>query len=548
MRSRILLNLLLLPKFRLSSQRFRSAAAREQGFSLAVVLIAMLSVVVAGVALANRTQTGRLASTVITSNREAREVADAGLTYVISEWNRPENRGMFTGLQPMTAWTTDNAALKNPCNDLTPTESATSDLAGKDVEIDANRRFRIAEVIFSNNTNTFSAKPGSNTIFNGTFVPNQVDLIIEGDYKLGNRVNTSRITKRLGLDVSTSCLPPAGGAEDPLSDLNLRDIFTFSYGSENPGTTPSLSKTPQAFSRNPNGTIATGNIANISCIPISSTATGQCSEVPLTASSGNQNNRPPININQPVLTQAQKDALNPPTFLSIATAAKNAGSINSIPAEIPSLEIENSTQITSDNPSCITFDGALHCRIAEISLSGGNRTLTVDTTSQPVFLYVEGDITTSGNANIRHVNCGANQTNNCQKDVRSGNNNSTSFTNFDEFQNAVFRFQIRGRAVGAGEQEFKFNGTPSANLLFWAPTASLELLGNADLASAFYVNKVSANGNTSISVISPPDSFNIGLGGGGGNGGGGGGGGGGGVSNTPFKTLTARSAIFTKFF
>ena len=68
----------------------------------------------------------------------------------------------------------------------------------------------------------------------------------------------------------------------------------------------------------------------------------------------------------------------------------------------------------------------------------------------------------------------------------------------------------------------------------------MQLLGTADLSSALFVNKVTANGNTGIRVIRPPDSFNIGLGGGGGSGGG--------VSKALGKTLTASSTVYTKFF
>jgi hypothetical protein len=354
-------------------------------------------------------------------------------------------------------------------------------------------------------------------------------------YERGNNVSRAFARKRLRLAERTQCLPPGN---DPLNDLDLGGFFTFSYGGENPESTPSLSKTPQSFTRGPNDTIISNtSIKNISCLPILSTAQGICNSV-TSAQAGPPSSKTPITINQPPLTQAQKDALNPPTFLSIANAARNAGLINSDPATIPALKITGKTQIPQNNsPSCIPFDGALHCKVDSISLSGGSRTLTVDTTKQPVFLYVEGNITTSGNANIRHVNCGKSETNNCQKNVQPGGSN---FTSFDDFQDAVFRFQIRGRAVGGGEQTFKFNGTPSANLLFWAPAATLQLLGTADLSSALFVNKVTANGNTGIRVIRPPDSFNIGLGGGGGSGGG--------ISKAPGKTLTASSTIYTKFF
>jgi Tfp pilus assembly protein PilV len=512
MPGRILLNLLLLPKFHLSSERLRSAAEREQGFSLAVVLIALLSMMVAGLAMANRTQTGRLAATLHSSNREAREVAAAGVIYVISEWNRPQNRGMYTGLQPMTDWTTNNAALRNPCNDLAPTKSATSDLAGKDVVIDANRRFRIAQVIFSGQNKTFTITPGSKDT-TPSFVPNQVDLVVEGIYQRGTNINRARVTKRLGLDEAPGACGGGGGGGGTAGE------GLFSYGGVDPGGVPLLAKQPQTFVEGPNNTIVSAPVDSIVCLPIApGTSAGACEK---TISAGGES----ITIVPRDLSQAAKDALNPPTIQSIATAAGR-----SLPA---AKSITDTLTINGNESFCINFKGAAHCNISSIDLQG-NKTLTVDTSQQPVYLYTTGDIELGGKADIRHVNCGSSFTGKeCTTNV-----NTTNFSKFNEFQETVFKFQVRGLPIANPlvSQTFSFKGTPSGNLLFWAPTAYLDLRGNPNFSSALFVNRVETKGNARITLVGQPDSFiaenNIDLSGG----------------SVKDPALTTRSTIFTKFF
>jgi hypothetical protein len=519
MRSRILLNLLLHPKVRLSSTRLSSSAAQEQGYSLAVVLIAMFSVVVAGVAMANRTQTGRLASSAITSNREAREVAAAGVTHVISEWNRPDNRGMYTGLQPMSAWTKNNPDLKNPCNGLTPTDSATSDLAGKDVVIDANRRFRITGVTFSDKSGKeFSARPGISTPFaKPPFTPEQVDFVVEGTYQVGGNTNTARVMKRLGLffDPNASCKGGGGGNGGGGAGDGL-----FTYGAVNPDNVPTVAKVPRTYTKGPNNTIVVEDVERIVCLPIAPPTPGINPECIKSITS--QSTTIAV-VPRQNLSQAQKDALNPPTIQSIAAKAGK-----SVPTAI---KLTGNLTVDGTGSNCFTFNGAAHCNVSSIDMSG-NKILTIDTSNQPVYLYTSGNITTGGKASIRHVNCGTSFKGTCSTQV-----NASKFSKFDQFQEAVFRFQVRGNPVTNPlvPQTFKFAGTPSANLLFWAPTATLDLRGTADFSAGLFVNRLETNGNTSITLVGQPELFikeNGDLSGG----------------NGGFPARRASSTIFTKFF
>lgn len=503
MGSRILLNLLLLPKFRLSSARLRTAAAREQGFSLAVVLIALLSVMVAGVTMANRTQTGQLAATLSSSNREAREAADAGITHILSEWNRKENRGVLSELQPMTAWQTTNNALKNPCNNkLTPTATATSNLAGgAAVAIDANRSFRLTEVIFRDGANQFVAQPGDSTKApTPPFTPSEIDIVVEGIYERGNNTNKAQATKRLIL-AQLDC--PGGGGSGGTGD------GFFAFGGNNPGSTLSFNR-PLIFYDN-NGKIDSKLADNIICLPITASTDGCPPSTAKGIPAGIT-----ITTPDPPLSSAEKAKLNPPTFASIAEAEGKT---------VSALTIKSPITFDGDEANCIQSKGASHCRISSINLNSGN--ITVDTTKNPVYLYVDGNITLGGKADIVHNNNGNPVT-------------SDKFTSYPDYQETTFRFQIRGQPVTESptSQTFKLAGNPSANLFFWAPTATLDLRGSAGITSALFVNSLTTKGSSSkITLVGIPQSFidstGFPLGGGG-------------AAKPP--SLVARSTIFTKFF
>ena len=96
----------------------------ERGSALLIALIVVLTVVLGSVTLANRSVGGRLAAAFQGESREAREVAEAGINTVISEFNKPENRKMLVANQAMSNWATSNVNLRNPCSPNTPTATA----------------------------------------------------------------------------------------------------------------------------------------------------------------------------------------------------------------------------------------------------------------------------------------------------------------------------------------------------------------------------------------------------------------------------------------
>ena len=96
----------------------------ERGSALLIALIVVFTVVLGSVTLANRSVGGRLAAAFQGESREAREVAEAGINTVISEFNKPENRKMLVANQAMSNWATSNVNLRNPCSPNLPTATA----------------------------------------------------------------------------------------------------------------------------------------------------------------------------------------------------------------------------------------------------------------------------------------------------------------------------------------------------------------------------------------------------------------------------------------
>jgi hypothetical protein len=67
----------------------------EQGFALALVVLAALMLTAGGLALANRSSQGLLGSVFLLFGQQAREAAEIGATRIVTELNKPQNRGLL---------------------------------------------------------------------------------------------------------------------------------------------------------------------------------------------------------------------------------------------------------------------------------------------------------------------------------------------------------------------------------------------------------------------------------------------------------------------
>lgn len=528
MNSRFLLTLLQARQL----QKPQKMPNRDEGFSLAVVLVTMLAVLVSSVALANRTQTGLVTASVSGSNREAREVADAGITYVISEWNRPENRGMFTALQPMTAWkepdSPDNKALRNPCRDnLVPTASGTSQLT-EAVSLDSNRKFKVISVTYRNSdgSKSFSSQPNDSSLPVG-IQPNDVDeveITVEGSYERGNVTAKTLVTKRIELTETLEC---------DNSESKSDSIGVFAFGGLTPESTPALDTTPTYYFQNGNQ-IGSQDVEQIYCSPIGlNSDINQCK----TESLGTAK----VPIKALSLSASEKEKRNPPQISDISNIQTSPKPINGKGNEVITIKGTTLTRpgqggkgkgkgsnaseedvnfcFLAPDPARSDNAQAAHCNVSSITL-GGTSQLIIDTSDNPIYLYVDGDITLSGTSDVLHKNG--------SKDVTA-----KKYSDLKEYEEDSFSFQIRGnQASSASTQKFSFDGVPSANMLYWAPAADLTMKGNVDLSSALFVNSLSVEGSSRLRLISAPGSFGFNLG----------------ETGEEKRTVAGRSIIYSKYF
>lgn len=102
-----------------------SRRKRERGFSLAVAMLVIFVVILGSVVIVSRSTSGLLGANYQTSNRQAREVAEAGILEIITELNKEPNRKLLISsagatTSVPTGWTTANTGnFVNPCTRIT---------------------------------------------------------------------------------------------------------------------------------------------------------------------------------------------------------------------------------------------------------------------------------------------------------------------------------------------------------------------------------------------------------------------------------------------
>lgn len=103
----------------------------ESGFSLLMVIFVVLVLILGSVAIASLATSGLLGAALQFRNREARDVAEAGLANVISEFNKEQNRAILVAGNTPGSWTgsENNSApgldLQNPCTKWTEPSNGT---------------------------------------------------------------------------------------------------------------------------------------------------------------------------------------------------------------------------------------------------------------------------------------------------------------------------------------------------------------------------------------------------------------------------------------
>ena len=127
---------------------------------MVIVLLAVLGILIGAGTLVSRTTQGQLGSLANSQTYGARKAAEAGISRLIGEWNKQENRMLLASGSPASTWQTSNQWLRNPCTATTISLSSATPIGGADlaayrtgawiqvVSGDTERRYRLRRVTF----------------------------------------------------------------------------------------------------------------------------------------------------------------------------------------------------------------------------------------------------------------------------------------------------------------------------------------------------------------------------------------------------------------
>ena len=505
--------------------------SRSSGFSITALIVILMIAITASVALAVRGGSGLLSAALDSQSREARDVAEAGLTAVISELNKKQNRRMLvSGLSPATWATTPDARQQNPCLQLgaaTTTLSSARSLAGNSeqnlVSDDTNRRFILKTVRYTNkdrsvhvsysygSSGTTLTTSGSSTSFNNA--SNQLinlanvspvndgylELTVEGRvYRGGNLVAVSRATREYRV-VPKCCSRSFYG---PSGSLGVDGRLCFS-GDSNTGR---LGIVTGFNGGGVDSSGAAGSLVDaqgdqlqaILCITQATVCGDPTSSV--TVSSGSVPVIPAaIDIrvppSYPAAAPSSSGVINPSggsaklyiranaagTALELCTPSTSSGTVNAV----------SSCSGLSYCVKLVNDYATYHCYMRTIQLTG-NQELYVDTTGGPIAFYFEastgsgaGTVSTGGTTGIYHRYCSSYQANGCNTKAP-----------LSEFQRLAFYGSL-------ATNSFSLGGTPEGFSFFvYFRNGTISVTGTANAEGALWSNRLDLTGN--FRVAAPP--------------------------------------------
>lgn len=501
----------------------RDRSKNETGATVAIALIVALAVIAGTAIVAQRSFDGFLGSVFQGRAKDARLTAEAGTAFIISEWNRPANRRLYTGL-PMGSWSTAKNRCTAPSPDFNidsaanPTAAAISFANGNEVTLpgggtDISRRFVLISAAFTpgsaagrgtkftvTGNPVASSPPDAYPAISETSSRGFVELVVEGRiYRAGSQtpVAASRITREFVVEPKC-CNRSFGGAIINTPDLG-NDFRSCPGKSDLPiGDLPIVTGIGGGKGLIGGGTAAllitdeTGRkLDSITCIrpPVSTDTTCDARTNDLTTKDGDIDYViKPISLpNPPSIADARSSFCGD---ISPCTILNGTG-----------LNISSATTIDSDDPDNANCHRgsyppdskeAYHCIVSAIDLDGRNDVLTIDTTDRPVYLYLQqsdADIALKGNGNnvgsIVHQN--------------SGSPASLPLTD---------RLQIRGIPVPSNSactssQDFDLGGNSSSGIFIWAPCAKTTMTGTTNFGGILWTNDLRITGTSTLTLSIP---------------------------------------------
>lgn len=497
-----------------------AAARRSEGMILPFVILAVLVMAVGSLAIANRSSLGTLGTVYQSLSFDAQEAAETGMNRIISELNRPRNRGLLrskgTSVDSSALWTGSEAAslhtsrcpgtgapdlASNPSigypasgsaavystvylhNDGSVSTSASSNASGSASA--ASRAYRLVSV---------TRRPESElTIFQAMSAPaGTVTLEVEGRALNASGATTAVTTLRKVFQLVPKCCGTSFGGVHGNVDYRRPASASSAYvclrdnmlGLGLVGGTGSSTGT---FTLS--GSISV-NTASTPPVPISTVycladTSGTCT---ITDNSKDTsvdliNPRPsnfPVARTYPggSTTDPAPGVLQKPSPATSSTSAflyciDNTNqcrqwAVNADAAAVPA----NCTQSSTET----------HCYYASLDYKGDDVYFLTNSRKLRLYFVSSGKIMDgSGNSGIHHC-----------KTLSSGNSPTCSGTRPSTADLAIFGCN------SCGVQSYDWKGTPDVlNAFIYIPNGDASLAGDASFQGVLWTNKISSVGNVS---------------------------------------------------
>ena len=512
------------PPARLIGRRQPPGPSRPEGF-IAMVMLVLMTLILGSLMVSARTSSGRLASASQGRNREARDVAEAGLSEIISELNKETNRKILVSGVALSSWSQGSADLTNPLvnpctrydtsgNTATITTPTTKAIAFKNgwqnlVSGDSRRSYRLVSVSYTDAARTSSYSTTPTEVSTGQ-VKALIRLTVEGRItdSAGTVLSTTRIVKEYEV-VPKCCKRSFGRNSFAATNFGEDNRFCFAGGgaqSGSQGVAAVVGGLNGGAISSSNNTLSIVNdklqpITRVLCrsdVPAPGTPNPAC--VGNTMSLG-VISVVPTTFNVPVPPWPGSSSTS---FTTLQASDKTGVYVRVNPTSNKAEQCSsNGTSLSSctELSSCTRISGVSnyvsghYCRIS--SIDADKKFVTFDTSNGPIFLYMDTPtspassstkyISYQGNGTIQQVKCAAGSTGICSTiaDISSAE-------------------QLNIYAYGAGS--LGLNGADAAvTMNIFAPNASFTIKGGGNATYNFigrlWLNNIYANGSTSMQVL-----------------------------------------------
>ncbi|MFM7311793.1 MAG: hypothetical protein ACKO0M_01280 [Cyanobium sp.] len=491
-----------------------------------MVMLVLLTLILGSLAIVARTSSGRIASAAQGRNREARDVAEAGITEIISELNKETNRKLLVAGVALASWSQGTADLSNPLVNpctrysssggagtiTTPTSRAVAFKNGWTnlVSGDSTRSYRLVSVTTTDTTRTTLASPPPTEVITGQ-VKSLLRLTVEGRVSdaSGNVISSTRVVKEFEV-VPKCCKRSFGRNSFAATNFGEDNRFCFTGGGQtvtsdavagviggiNGGAITSSNNTLSIYDNNTPPQLITRvlcrsdvpapGITNPACLNRTMTL-GRISVVPSLF-----NMQPPpwpgaSNVSFTSLEAPSKNGL----YVRVNTSSNTVETCNvsgSVLSGCSSLSA--CTQVAGN----AAYVNGYYCRISSIEADKQN--VIIDTSNAPITLYMDTPespassgkdyISYKGNGVVQQVRCASGSSGVC----------STVASIADGERLTIY-------AYGAGSMSL--NGADAAvTMNVFAPRATFSIRGGGNAPYNFigrlWLDNIYANGSTVMQV------------------------------------------------